>query len=78
RYGKGLIDIKTGERNGPVAAVESVSEDDDLIVMSDDAQIMRIRAADVSTVGRNTLGVIVMRLADDDHVASVDVIPDAT
>ncbi|KYH25867.1 DNA gyrase subunit A [Halalkalicoccus paucihalophilus] len=78
RYGKGLIDIKTGDRNGSVAAVESVSEDDDLIVMSDDAQIMRIRAADVSRVGRNTKGVIVMRLADDDHVASVDVIPDAT
>ncbi|WP_122090039.1 DNA gyrase subunit A [Halalkalicoccus subterraneus] len=75
RYGKGLIDIKTGARNGPVAAVESVSEDDDLIVMSDDAQIMRIRAADVSTVGRNTKGVIVMRLAGDDRVASVDVLP---
>ncbi|MDL5363726.1 DNA gyrase subunit A [Halalkalicoccus sp. NIPERK01] len=77
RYGKGLIDIKTGERNGPVAAVESVSEADDLVVMSDDAQIMRIHAADVSTVGRNTMGVIVMRLAGDDRVASVDVIRDA-
>ncbi|ADJ15758.1 DNA gyrase subunit A [Halalkalicoccus jeotgali] len=76
RYGKGLIDIKTGNRNGPVAAVESVSEDDDLVVMSDDAQIMRIHAADVSRVGRNTKGVIVMRLAGDDRVASVDVIPE--
>ncbi|MFC6906111.1 DNA gyrase subunit A [Halalkalicoccus tibetensis] len=77
RYGKGLIDIKIGDRNGSVAAIESVSGEDDLVVMSDDAQIMRIRAADVSTVGRNTKGVIVMRLAEDDRVASVDVVPDA-
>ncbi|WP_336344876.1 DNA gyrase subunit A [Halalkalicoccus ordinarius] len=78
RYGKGLIDIKTGERNGPVAAVESVAESDDLALMSDDAQIMRIHAADISRVGRNTMGVIVMRLAADDTVASVDVVPDVT
>ncbi|MFC7222266.1 DNA gyrase subunit A [Halalkalicoccus sp. GCM10025322] len=75
RYGKGLIDIKTGERNGPVAAIESVAESDDLVLMSDDAQIMRIRADDISEVGRNTLGVIVMRLAEGDTVASVDVVP---
>ncbi|WP_336363296.1 DNA gyrase subunit A [Halalkalicoccus salilacus] len=75
RYGKGLIDIKTGERNGPVAAIESVAESDDLVLMSDDAQIMRIRADDISEVGRNTMGVIVMRLAEGDTVASVDVVP---
>ena len=46
------------------------------MLMSNDAQIMRIHAADISTVGRNTMGVTVMRLAADDRVASVDVIPD--
>jgi DNA gyrase subunit A len=76
RYGKGLIDIKTGERNGGVTAIKSVCKDDDLVLMSNDAQIMRIHAADISTVGRNTMGVTVMRLAADDQVASVDVIPD--
>ena len=75
RYGKGLIDIKTGERNGPVAAIESVAPGDDLVLMSNDAQIMRIHADDISTVGRNTKGVVVMRLASDDTVASVDVVP---
>jgi DNA gyrase subunit A len=77
RYGKGLIDIKTGDRNGSVAAVESVGEGDDLVLMSDDAQIMRIHADDISRVGRNTKGVVVMRLAGGDTVASVDVVPDA-
>lgn len=77
RYGKGLIDIKTGDRNGRIAAIKSVSEDDDLVLMSNDAQIMRIHAADISTVGRNTMGVTVMRLAENDRVASVDMIPES-
>jgi DNA gyrase subunit A len=43
--------------------------------MSEAGQIMRIRAGDVSEVGRNTKGVIVMRLEPEDRVASVDVVP---
>ncbi|WP_114575479.1 DNA gyrase subunit A [Saliphagus sp. LR7] len=75
RYGKGLIDIKTDDRNGPVTAVEAIDADDHLIVMSERGQIMRTRAAEISTVGRNTLGVTVMDVAADDAVASVDVLP---
>ncbi|WP_135822724.1 DNA gyrase subunit A [Halostella litorea] len=76
RYGKGLIDIKTGERNGRVVSVKSVGADDDLVAMSQRGQIMRTRAADVSSVGRNTMGVTVMDLEGGDTVASVDVLPD--
>ena len=76
RYGKGLIDIKTDERNGEVVAINAVSEDDGLVIMSDKGQIMRTQVAEVSEVGRNTKGVVVMRL-DDDWVASVYVIPAA-
>jgi len=75
RYGKGLIDIKTGERNGPVSTIKAVDPDDHLVIMSERGQIMRIRAGDVSEVGRNTKGVVVMRLEDADRVASVDVVP---
>ncbi|QSG02663.1 DNA gyrase subunit A [Natranaeroarchaeum sulfidigenes] len=77
RYGKGLIDIKTGERNGPVTTVKSVSEDDHLALMSERGQIMRIPAADISQVGRNTMGVTVMDVEEGDAVASVDVLPAA-
>ncbi|MFB6074201.1 MAG: DNA gyrase subunit A [Haloarculaceae archaeon] len=76
RYGKGLIDIKTDERNGPVATAKAVTPDDHLIIMSEAGQIMRIRAGDVSRVGRNTLGVTVMDLEAGDSVASVTVVPD--
>ncbi|WP_227373609.1 DNA gyrase subunit A [Haladaptatus halobius] len=78
RNGKGLIDIKTGERNGPVTSVKNVTEDDHLVLMSERGQIMRIRAEDISEVGRNTMGVTVMDVATDDRVASVDVIPSSS
>jgi DNA gyrase subunit A len=75
RYGKGLIDIRTEERNGPAVAVEPVADDDHLVVMTADGQIMRTPVADISTVGRNTMGVIVMRPEEGDEVASVEVVP---
>src|SRR6056297_1210207 len=78
RYGKGLIDIKTGDRNGPVTAVKAVDPDDGLVMMSERGQIVRTRVDEISTVGRNTMGVIVMDVEDGDAVASVDVIPAAT
>ncbi|WP_339103241.1 DNA gyrase subunit A [Haloterrigena salinisoli] len=77
RYGKGLIDIKTGDRNGPVTAVKAVDDDDQLVMMSEAGQIVRTRVDEISTVGRNTMGVIVMDVEDGDAVASVDDIPAA-
>lgn len=71
RYGKGVVDIKTSGRNGPVAAVRPVEDDDHLFVYSASGQIMRTRAADISRVGRNTKGVIVMELESGDSVAAI-------
>jgi len=78
RYGKGLIDIKTDDRNGRVSTAKAVTDDDHLVIMSEQGQIMRIRAGDVSQVGRNTKGVTIMGLEDDDRVASVTVVPAET
>ena len=75
RYGKGLIDIKTVDRNGPTCAIDAVAPGDHLVVMSESGQILRTPVEDVSTVGRNTMGVIVMDLDGDDSVASVAVLP---
>ncbi|EMA52472.1 MULTISPECIES: DNA gyrase subunit A [Halococcus] len=77
RYGKGLKDIKTNDRNGRVCTVEAATADDDLVVMSEGGQIMRTRVGDISTVGRNTMGVTVMDLEAGDHVACVDVLPNS-
>jgi len=77
RNGKGLIDIKTGDRNGEVVAIEAVTYGDHLLAMSGDGQIMRTRVEEISTVSRNTKGVIVMNLDPDDEVASVDIVSEA-
>ncbi|MFC7186917.1 DNA gyrase subunit A [Halorubrum yunnanense] len=78
RNGKGLVDIKTGDRNGEVVAIEAVTRGDHLVAMSGEGQIMRTRVEEISTVSRNTKGVIVMNLEPDDAVASVDIVPEAT
>jgi len=78
RNGKGLIDIKTGGRNGSVVAVEAVTYGDHLLAMSGDGQIMRTRVEEISTVGRNTMGVIVMDLDPNDEVACVDIVSETT
>ncbi len=66
RGGKGRIDIRTDERNGAVVAVHSTREDDDLMFVSKGGMVVRIRASEVRLVGRNTLGVRVVKLQDDD------------
>ncbi|MEZ3116880.1 DNA gyrase subunit A [Halobaculum sp. MBLA0147] len=76
RNGKGLVDIDTGERNGPVRAIETVAAGDHLFVTSEQGQVTRTRVEDVSTVGRNTMGVTVMEVADGDTVGSVAVMRD--
>jgi DNA gyrase subunit A len=74
RNGKGLIDIDTGERNGPVRAIEAVGPGDHLFTMSENGQIARMPVEDLSIVGRNTMGVKVMETEDDDAVACVAVL----
>jgi DNA gyrase subunit A len=78
RYGYGLVDIKTNERNGHVVAVKAVGDDDDLFIMSEGGQIMRTHAGEVSEYGRNTQGVRVMKLDEGDWVASVAAFTPAT
>ena len=66
RGGKGRIDIRADARNGAVVAVHATAESDDLMFISKGGMIVRIRASQVRLVGRNTLGVRVVTLQDDD------------
>ena len=75
RAGLGLVDIKTDERNGPVVAVMAVTEDDHIAVITEDGQLMRTAVTEVSTVHRNTKGVVIMRTEEVDAVSAVCVIP---
>jgi DNA gyrase subunit A len=73
RNGKGLVDIKTGDRNGSVVSLDTVSADDNLVAMSEGGQIIRMPVDEISTVGRNTKGVKIMEVEDGDEVAAVSV-----
>jgi DNA gyrase subunit A len=71
RGGKGRIDIRTEGRNGRVVAVRSVTDTDSLIFSTKSGMVVRIRAADVRQVGRNTQGVKLVSLDAGDALASV-------
>ncbi len=75
RGGKGLRDIKTTKRNGPVIDVLSVSDQDEVLMVTAKGKIQRIRAGDISQVGRNTQGVRVIRLDAGDQLVSTARIP---
>lgn len=70
RGGKGVIDIKTTERNGDVVAIRSVSDDDELMFISRNGIVIRMVSSYISTIGRNTQGVRLMKLDEADKVVS--------
>jgi DNA gyrase subunit A len=65
RGGKGVIDIKTGERNGSVVAVLQVTDADQIMIVTNKGTLIRSRVADVSIIGRNTQGVKLMGLTQE-------------
>ncbi|WP_028314016.1 DNA gyrase subunit A [Desulfatibacillum aliphaticivorans] len=60
RGGKGVITIRTHERNGAVVSILVVSNDDDLMLMTDAGKIIRMPMGDISVISRNTMGVRLM------------------
>ncbi|MBC8495726.1 DNA gyrase subunit A [archaeon] len=70
RGGKGVINIKTTERNGGVVAVKSVTDEDELIFISKNGIIIRTSSSEIGTIGRNTQGVRLMRMGPNDLVVS--------
>ena len=71
RGGKGLINIKTTGRNGPVVGVKFLKGDEGVMLITEKGMIIRLNTADISTIGRNTQGVRLINLEDGDHLVSV-------
>jgi len=71
RAGKGIIDIKTGGRNGTVVGMLQVRSGDDIIIVTTKGKVIRIHAEEVSSQGRNTMGVRIIDLDADDRVGSI-------
>ena len=71
RGGKGIITIIPNLRNGLGIAIKTVYEDDELLVTSQNGNIIRIPVRDIRMQGRNTQGVRIMRLDSGDRAVAV-------
>ena len=71
RGGKGIIDIKTGGRNGGVVGMLQVRAGDDVLVVTTKGKMIRVPADEVSSQGRNTMGVRIIDIEADDRVGSI-------
>jgi DNA gyrase subunit A len=71
RGGKGVIAIKTSQRNGPVVCVLSVREGTDIIIMTAEGKMMRTPVSQIRAIGRNTQGVRIISLSEGDRVVDV-------
>ncbi len=70
RGGIGVINIQCSERNGNVVGVAAVSDEDEIMVISQAGITIRMSVKDVSVIGRNTQGVRLMRLENNDKVVA--------
>jgi DNA gyrase subunit A len=70
RAGQGIITIKTDERNGEVVGMKQVADDDQLMMVSSDGKIIRMKASQIPVIGRNTKGVRLIVLGESEKLVS--------
>jgi DNA gyrase subunit A len=71
RGGKGMIAIQASERNGPLVGATQLFSGDEIMLISDQGTMVRTRGDEVSVVGRNTQGVRIIRLKDNENLVSL-------
>lgn len=74
RGGQGVMAIRVNERNGKVVAAVQVQDEDEVLLMSDKGTLVRTRVNEISVLGRNTQGVRLINLADDELLVGVEAI----
>ena len=72
RGGSGVISHKITDKTGPVAAVKVVRPEEDILLVTDDGTMIRVRVDRISEIGRNSQGVHVMRLAEGSRVIDIE------
>ncbi len=74
RGSKGVITMKTTERNGSVVAISKVCMDDELMVTSKQGKMIRIKVSEIRVTGRNAAGVKIMDMRNDDKIIALQAI----
>ncbi len=72
RGGKGVITIKASERNGKVVGLRLVTDEDDLMLITNGGKLIRMPVNGIPTIGRNTQGVRLIRLETDEQVVAME------
>jgi DNA gyrase subunit A len=72
RGGKGIVAMAVNERNGPLVASFPVEGGDEIMLVTDGGQLIRTPVGDIGKKGRSTQGVIIIDVADGEHVVSVE------
>ena len=70
RGGKGVINLKSTDRNGPVVAALQVTEESDVMIITEFGKVIRVHANEIREAGRSTQGVRLLRLEGDDKIAA--------
>jgi DNA gyrase subunit A len=70
RGGKGVINLKSTDRNGPVMATLQVTEESDVMIITEFGKIIRVHANEIREAGRSTQGVRLLRLEGEDKIAA--------
>jgi DNA gyrase subunit A len=71
RGGKGIITMKTNDKTGRVVGVQQVTEDDQLMLVTNKGKIIRLRITDIRVIGRNTQGVHLIDVEEGERVVSL-------
>jgi len=72
RGGQGVISIQTTERNGAVVGAVLVNDDDEIMLISNTGTLVRTRVSEVSVLGRNTQGVRLINIAEDESLVGIE------
>ncbi len=72
RGGKGIIGMAVNERNGPLIASFAVEDGDEIMLVTDGGQLIRVPVDGISILGRSTQGVTIFNTAEGEHVVSVE------
>jgi DNA gyrase subunit A len=70
RGGKGVINLKSTDRNGPVVAVLQVAEESDVMIITEFGKVIRVHGNEIREAGRSTQGVRLLRLEGEDKIAA--------
>jgi DNA gyrase subunit A len=70
RGGKGVINLKSTDRNGPVVAALQVREDSDVMIITGQGKVIRVHSGEIREAGRSTQGVRLLRLDEGDRVVA--------